>query len=147
MSKTHIYCHIVFGTKRRERTIFPENKKELYKYIWGIITNKNCTLLRINGVEDHVHILIDLHPSVALAELVRDIKTSCSHWIKGNHIFPYFNGWGKEYYASSLSPEDIEACKQYIISQEEHHRAKRFEDEMKDLSVRWGLAWYEDDLS
>ena len=147
MSKTHIYCHIVFGTKRRERTIPLDRKKELYAYIWKIIQNKKCTLVRINGVEDHVHILLDLHPTAALADLVRDIKTSSSHWLNSTGIFIHFKGWGREYYASSVSPENVEACKQYIISQEEHHLGAKFEDEIQDLARKWGMGYYEDDLS
>ena len=146
MSKTHIYCHIVFGTKNRERILFSDKKKDIYKYIWGIIKKKKSTLIRINGGEDHIHILLDLHPSVALAEMVRDIKTSSSHWIQETRKLIYFDGWGREYYASSVSPSDVEACKQYIISQEKHHKVQKYETEIKNLAQKWGMNWYEDDL-
>ena len=57
--------HIVFRTKGSEKTIRQEHRKDLYQYIWGIIKNKNCVLFQINGMEDHIHILSDLHPSIA----------------------------------------------------------------------------------
>jgi len=61
-----ILYHIVFRTKGSEKTITHEHREELYKYIWGITKNKNCVLFRINGMDEHVHIFSDLHPSVAL---------------------------------------------------------------------------------
>ncbi len=67
-SHRQIYYQIVFGTKNREPTISETHCEELYKYIWGIIKNKKCHLYRINGIEDHIHIFSDLHPSVGLAE-------------------------------------------------------------------------------
>ena len=147
MSKTHIYCHIVFGTKKRERTIFVDQKKELYKYIWGVVRNNKCSLLRINGGEDHIHLLIDLHPSIALANLVRDIKTSSSFWIRETRTLSHFNGWGREYYASSVSPQETDHCVEYIKSQEQHHNICNFDDELKDMSNKWGMTWHEDDLT
>ena len=82
-----ILYHIVFRTKSSEKTINQFHSADLYKYIWGIITNKKCTLLRINGMEEHIHILSDLHPSVALADYIRDIKVSSAKWMKEQGIF------------------------------------------------------------
>jgi len=78
MSYRQIYYQIVFGTKHREATITERNCKELYKYIWGIIKNSKCNLYRINGTEDHIHIFSDLHPAIALADYVKDIKVASS---------------------------------------------------------------------
>ena len=65
---TQIYCHIVFSTKNREPVLRADGREELFRYIWGIIRNKKSHLYRINAVEDHVHILSSLHPSVVLAD-------------------------------------------------------------------------------
>ncbi len=70
-----ILYHIVFRTKYGAKTLPLAESEELYRYIWGIVKNKNGTLLRINGTEDHIHILSDLHPAVSLADYVREIKT------------------------------------------------------------------------
>ena len=145
MSKTIILCHVVFGTKFRDPTILPSRTHELYKYIYGLITIRKCKVIRINGIEDHVHILLDLHPSVALAELVRAVKQSSSNWIKEEGIFPKFEGWAVGYYAASVSYGDKESCRQYIISQEEHHKHIGFREEMESAIKSVGLVWYEDD--
>jgi putative transposase len=73
-----IFYHIVFGTKSRRQTITKEYDEELYKYIYGIIKNKRCKLYRINGIEDHIHIMSDLHPSICLSDYVKDIKVASS---------------------------------------------------------------------
>ncbi len=71
---TQIFYHLVFGTKHREQAINETNEKELYKYIWGILKNKKCKLYRINGMPDHIHIFFDLHRSLSLSNMVKDIK-------------------------------------------------------------------------
>ena len=92
-SHRQVFYQIVFGTKNREPTIAEANSKELYKYIWGVINNNKCKLYRINGVEDHIHIFSDLHPSVSLADYIKDIKVSSSLWMKECGKFPKFKAW------------------------------------------------------
>ena len=75
---TQIYYHIVFSTKDRLPALRPEKRADLYRYTWGILKNKNCHLHRIGGIEDHIHILTSLHPTLCLADLVKDIKISTS---------------------------------------------------------------------
>ena len=96
-SYRQIFYQIVFGTKSRKPTIANAYEKELYQYISGIIKNKNCKLYRINGMQDHVHIMSDLHPSVCLSDYVKDIKVASSLWMKGNDKFAAFEGWQDKY--------------------------------------------------
>ena len=145
MSKTKSLHHIVFATKHRKPTIPVDNKRELYAYIFGIIKNKRCFLLRMNGVEDHIHILVDINPTVALADLVKEMKRCSSQWANGNPKFPLFEGWGDGYYAVSLGVNDVESCKRYIIGQEEHHRHVELENEMHEMAEENQLEWYPDD--
>ena len=145
MSKTSLLCHIVFATKMRERTILMDKKRELYAYINGIIQNKNCYTIRINGMDDHIHILVDMHPTVAVADLVKVIKQSSSNWLRQNWLFPMFMGWGKGYYAASIGIEGKEACRNYIMNQEEHHRNENFMQEMERAIKETQLEWYEGD--
>lgn len=91
-SYRQILYHIVFRTKDSLKTLNLENSEELYKYIWGIIKSRDGVLYRINGMEDHIHILSDLHPSIALADYVRDIKTASSIWLKASGKFQKFEG-------------------------------------------------------
>ena len=145
MSKTKSLHHIVFATKHRKPTIAEEHKRELYAYIFGILKNKKCFLLRMNGIADHIHLLIDIHPTVAIADLVKDIKQHSNRWTRENPDFPRFESWGEGYYAVSIGINDIESCKQYIMGQEEHHRVHNLLDEMEEMAGRNGLEWYADD--
>ncbi len=145
MSKTKSLHHIVFATKHRKPTIAEEHKRELYAYIFGILKNKKCFLLRMNGIADHIHLLIDIHPTVAIADLVKDIKQNSNRWMRENPKFSRFESWGEGYYAVSIGIDDIESCKQYIMGQEEHHRVHNLLDEMEEMAGRNGLEWYADD--
>ena len=93
MAYTQILYHTVLRTKRSELSIAQENVSSLYQYIWGIITNKKGTLYRINGIEDHIHILSDLHSSIALADFIKSVKVATSLWMKQSSDFPKFRGW------------------------------------------------------
>ena len=91
-SYRQIIHQIIFRTKHSQKTLNSEYNKRLFKYIWGIIKNKNCHLYRINGMEEHIHILTDLHPGIALADFIRDIKTASSIWLKDSDDFTNFIG-------------------------------------------------------
>ena len=145
MSKTCLLCHVVFGTKRRRPTITPEFKRDLYNYIFGLIKKRNCTVVRINGISDHIHILLDLHPSVALADLVKVIKQGSNNWLKSNASFPLFEGWASGYYAASVGLEGKELCRNYIINQEIHHSSLSYINELEILLHDTDLEFREED--
>ena len=75
---TQIIYHLVFATKHRERVLDKERRDDLYRFIWGMLEKRQCHLFRIGGIEDHLHILTAVHPTVALADLVKEIKTATS---------------------------------------------------------------------
>ncbi|MGB5027939.1 MAG: IS200/IS605 family transposase [Chitinophagaceae bacterium] len=132
-SYRQIYYHIIFGTKNRESTIAPSHEDELYKYISGIIKNHQCKLYRINGMPDHIHIFTDLHPSVCLSDLVKNIKVASSIWLKANGNFPSFTGWQEGYGAFTYAEKDSNMIINYIRNQKEHHRTENFFEEYKRL--------------
>jgi len=140
---TQILYQIVFGTKNREQTLDKENRNELYKYICGILKNKNCHLYQIDGVSEHIHIVTHLHPSIALALLVKDIKLASSQFIKTENLFPKFNGWQDGYGAFTYSIQEKEKLIQYVKSQEEHHRKKTFKEEYISLLNEHGIEFDE----
>ena len=146
MSKTAIFIHLVFATKYRKRTIFEEGKERLYSYIAGVIKTNNCHVCAIGGCADHIHILLDLHPSVALASLVREIKTSAVALTKKERFLPYFEGWSDGYYAGSISPSHKLQCEEYIHNQEAHHQGNSVEDEMELMASKYGFTFHNDDL-
>ena len=133
MAYTQILYQIVFSPKRRRKVLIKENRKELYKYIWGILNKKKCHLYRINGIEDHIHILTHLHPTIALSDLVKGIKVASSLWIKENGIFPKFEGWQKSYGAFTYSFDRKDILINYIKNQEEHHKKVSSEEEFIKL--------------
>jgi len=141
-----ILYHIVFRTKGSEKTINQNHAADLYKYIWGVIKNKNCILYRINGMDDHIHILSDLHPSVALADFVKDIKVSSSIWMKESGLFPDFKGWGIKYCALTYSYKERDVLINYIKNQQEHHKAENLRDEIvrffKEHNIDFDEKWF-----
>jgi putative transposase len=138
-SYRRILYHLVFRTKRGRKTLVREHSRELYAYLMGIIRNKNCFLYRINGMEDHLHILCDLHPSLALADFMRDIKASSSLWLKQSGKFSIFTGWAVGYAALTYAWRDKDMIANYIKNQQKHHQKKSFEAELRKLLKEQGI--------
>jgi putative transposase len=132
-SYRQIIYQIIFRTKQSQKTLKLDHNSRLFKYIWGIVKNKNCHLYRINGMEEHVHLLSDLHPNIALADFTRDIKTASSIWLKDSGYFPNFAGWADGYAALSYSYWDKDKLINYIKNQQEHHMTETFEQEYRRL--------------
>ena len=143
MSAVSSMFHVVINTYRRQMTIPDETSEHMYRYIWSIIKSRNCRLYRINGTGNHIHMLIELSPTMALSDLVRDIKQGSSKWAKQQAYFPQFSGWGKEYGAFSVGQREKDVVVKYIISQSEHHKTSTFEDEYKEIIEACGLQWNE----
>ena len=141
MSKVKALYHIVINTHKRAMTLSEEHCKELYNYLFGILKRKGCFVYRINGVENHIHLLVDLPSTLALADLMSVLKQSSSVWLKQNSDFPLFAGWGKEYYAFSVSDSHKGAVIDYIIGQKEHHRKVAFVDELKVIFQKNSMEW------
>ncbi len=140
---TAIAYHIVFSTKDRVPVLHADRRSDLFRYIWGIIKNRDGHLYRINGVKDHVHILTSLHPTVSLADLVKAIKTGSAHWIKENRVFPGFSHWQDGYGAFTYSRQGLPGLIDYIKRQEEHHRKMTFEEEYRKLLAGAGIEFDE----
>ena len=127
---TQVLYQIVFSTKKRKPCLSKGNRDKLYKYIWGTLKNKNCHLYRINGVEDHLHIISHLHPSIALADLVKDIKLSSCSMINQKLLFPSFNGWQNGYAAFTYSISEKNRLIEYVKNQEAHHKEISYKEEL-----------------
>lgn len=140
---TQIIYQIVIGTKYREKVLTKNNRDELFKFIHGILKNKQCFLYQVNGVEDHIHILTHVHPNVALASLIKDIKLACSHHIKENNLFPHFKGWQDGYGAFTYSMKEKDRLIAYVQNQEEHHKHKSFMQEYKKLLIKHNINFEE----
>ncbi len=138
-SYRQILYHIIFRTKDSEKTLSLDHSDDLYKYVWGIVKQKGGHLYRINGMEDHLHLLSDLHPAIALADFVRDIKVASSLWLKENPAFPDFKGWADGYAALTYTYRDKDMIINYIKNQREHHKKLSFEEEYRNFLKEFGI--------
>lgn len=139
-SYRQLLYHIVFRTHDSQSTIKKGNAEQLYSYITGIIKNKGSHLYRINGIENHLHILTDIHPSIAVADFVREIKVSTSIWMKNSGLFPSFKGWSEGYGSFTCSYMDMGRLIDYVKGQQEHHGKKTFEEEYRSLLRESGIT-------
>ena len=140
MSYTHLLYHIVFRPKNNAPVIKIEHEEHLYRYIWGFIKQKNCVLYRIGGMPDHIHMFVQLPPTYAVSDFMRDIKTATNMYMKSNtDLFPRFNGWAKAYCALSYSWLEKDKIINYIKNQKEHHKRVSFRDELLTLLREFGV--------
>ncbi|HEX4413937.1 MAG TPA: IS200/IS605 family transposase [Lacipirellulaceae bacterium] len=140
-SLAQLYLHIVFSTK--DRTPYLQDhafRERTHAYLKGICDNQDSPSLRVGGADDHIHILARLSKSVDVATLIRELKRDSSKWIKEEEPrlaeFHWQNGYG----AFSVSPAHIPALIDYIKTQEEHHRRKSFQDELRRLCKKYDVA-------
>ncbi len=138
---SQIYIQIVFAVKGRESLIHFSWEVELYKYITGIISNKNQKLIAINGMPDHIHILIGMKPSCNLADLVREIKKSSNDFINQKSFVKGRFSWQEGYGSFSYSQTDLKNVIQYIENQKAHHATKSFKDEYFELLDKFGIDY------
>ncbi|MBN2830495.1 MAG: IS200/IS605 family transposase [Candidatus Cloacimonetes bacterium] len=138
---TKLLVHIVFSTKKRERTLNLSRRDDILGYLCGILKNKDSHVFRINMTEDHVHIFCSFHQSNNVADLVKAIKVSSSNWMKTEKISPYFTGWQSGYGAFSISYGDKSELIEYIKNQQEHHKRLDFVTEFKKLLDEFGISY------
>ncbi|MGC4004607.1 MAG: IS200/IS605 family transposase [Pirellulales bacterium] len=128
--------HFVWSTFQREPWIDPEWQSRLFEYIGGIVRNRNSTLLCAGGMPDHVHLLISVHPSVPLSELVNVVKSNSSRWIHENISDRSMFRWQEKYGAFSVSKSNEGTIRNYISNQREHHRERSYRQEFLELLVK-----------
>ncbi|MBS1643840.1 MAG: transposase [Bacteroidetes bacterium] len=140
MSYIQSLHHIIIRTKYSDDVLPNEYSEELYRYIWGYIKNKKSFLYRINGMPNHVHILVGIHSTIALADFVKELKTSTNSWIKTNKDkFPDFISWGEKYGAFTIRYQEKDIVIAYIKNQREHHKNETFKDEYRRLIADNGI--------
>lgn len=129
---TALDYHIIYSTKDRRNQITADIRQRLYDYLGGIIKEQRGQMRIAGGVEDHIHILARLSPTIALSDVLRVIKTNSSSWVHDtfpNHDFT----WQTGYAAFAVSRSNVEAVRHYIATQEEHHRTMTFKEELLAL--------------
>ncbi len=140
-SYSQIYIQLVFAVKGRKNLIDAAWDKELYKYITGIITNKGQKLIAINGVADHIHILIGMKPSCRLSDLVREVKKSSNSFIQQKRFTRFHFEWQEGYGAFSYSHSALDNVIAYINNQKEHHKRRTFKEEYVDFLKKFEVNY------
>ena len=125
---TNLLVHLTFGTKNREPFILPEIKPELHRYLGGLTRKLNGKAYGINGTEDHVHMLVNLPPTISVSDALRFIKSNSSGWVHDEWPRRPF-GWQPGYGAFSVSKSNVPGVLRYIGNQEAHHRRMTFQEE------------------
>ncbi len=129
--------------KHRASLVQNEWKEELFKYIGGIFRNKDQKLLAIGGVEDHIHLLFGLKPSMAISDLVRDVKSDSTEFINKKRFVRGKFYWQEGFGAFSYSRSQLDDVGKYVLEQEAHHASRSFKEEYVSLLDRFEVE-YED---
>lgn len=140
---SQIYIQVVFAVKGRENLLHKEWREEVFKYMAGIIKNKEQKPIIINGVADHVHLFVGLKPSMALSDLVREVKNNTTNYINQQKWVPGKFAWQEGYGAFSYSHSQIDSVYNYILNQEEHHKQKTFREEYIDFLNKFDVPFEE----
>ena len=138
-----IYIHFVLVVKYREPVMTKSWRESLHKYMSGIISGKNQKLYAIGGVEDHLHVLISIEPTLTICDLVRDLKVCSTKWINEQGYLKQPFQWQKGYAAFSCDYTRKKQIINYILNQEEHHKKKKVKTELVDLLERYEVEWDE----
>lgn len=140
-SFTNLLYHVVFSTKNRIPIITPEIQERLYEYMGGVIRNEQGILLEIGGVADHVHLLVKVPPSKAVADFMRVLKTSSSKWVHETWPEASQFAWQTGYGAFTVSHSIVPKVRRYIQEQEKHHRHMTFEEELIRILEMHGVEF------
>ena len=138
---TQIYIHVVFAVEGRQNLIPPERNDELQKYITGIVSGQKQKLIAINNMPDHAHLLVGLQPTLALSDLVRDVKAGSSKFIKEKRWVKGRFSWQEGFGAFSYSRSQLNAIIRYIENQQKHHLKKSFREEYVELLEKFGVSY------
>jgi putative transposase len=137
-SLSFILLHLVFSTKDRVPSIHNDVRRELHAYLATVARNFGCECFRVGGIADHVHLAIGLSRTVTAAALIEELKTSSSHWMKAQGVSAF--AWQRGYGAFSLGRSDLEPLRHYIDTQEQHHARLSFQDELRTMLEKYGVA-------
>jgi REP element-mobilizing transposase RayT len=138
---TQLYIQLIFSVKGREHMIPKQYKDGVYKYMTGVIQGRKHKLLAINGMPDHIHIFIGLHPAQSISDLVEEIKTAATKYIKKQSWMKYDFSWQRGFGAFSYSRSHIDAVVKYIENQEEHHKKRTFREEYLDFLEKFEIEY------
>jgi putative transposase len=142
-SLSYLLIHIVFSTRDRAPILDASVGPALHAYLATVSRNAGCECYRVGGVADHVHLAIRISRIVSIAQIVEELKTSSSKWLKTQSAALAGFTWQRGYGAFSVGPSDLEALRSYIDTQEDHHRTRTFQEEYRAFLQRYGVEYDE----
>ena len=140
---TQLYTHYVFAVQNRTSLVTENWKDQLYKYINGIIQQNGHKTFAINGMTDHIHILISMNPKQSSSDLVYNIKRSSSLWINENRLVTGKFSWQEGFGAFSYAKSQIPKIARYIENQQQHHKKRTFHEEYIEFLEAFGIEYDE----
>lgn len=145
-SLSQLYIHITFHTKHNQDLIKPDVEKELYAFFGGILKSNKSIPIAINGIDNHVHIFCIMSKSIALCDLLEELKRNSSRWIKtkGDHYKDF--AWHGGYGAFSVSPSKVDIVKKYIQKQKLHHKGESYQEEYIRLLKEHGISYNQEHI-
>ena len=142
-SLSHVIVHLVFSTKDRFPCIDAKVRSSLHAYLAEVTRNAGCACFRVGGVWDHVHLAVGLSRTISIADLVNEVKTSSSMWMKTKPA--EVSGFARQrgYGAFSVGPDDLDSVVASIDRQEEHHRMRTFQEEYLAFLAKYAVEFDE----
>ena len=140
---TQLYIQYVFAVKGRQNLLQKPWREEVFKYMAGIIRDKNQKSIIVNGVADHVHVFVGLRPSMSVSNLIRDIKNNSSDFINDRQFLPFEFSWQEGYGAFSYAHSQMDVVYKYILNQEKRHRKKTFKEEYLEFLQKFEVEYNE----
>ena len=142
-SLSNILIHLIWSTKDRHPWLGPAIRERTHAFLAGAVRQMDCEAYRVGGVADHLHLAVRLSRTLSVADLVKEIKTASSKWIKeqGREVNGFY--WQQGYGAFSVGRSQKETLLHYIDTQEEHHRMRTFQDEYREFLNKYGIEYDE----
>jgi putative transposase len=142
-SLAKIYIHLIFSTKNRERILEDGIRVALHKYLGGILRDLNSPSIEINTEPDHAHLLFTLSRTLSISQVVQEVKSGSSAWLKKqSRAYADFH-WQNGYGAFSVSQSNVPEVQAYILNQREHHRGMTFQEEFREFLRRYEIEYDE----
>jgi putative transposase len=138
-----IYLQVIFAVKYREAVIKQDWQSNLFGVIGNLINDVGCKTIIVNGVEDHVHCLIGLKPSVSVSEMMQAVKGKSSKYINDHSLTQHRFEWQEGYGVFSYGQSQVDSVYKYIKEQQEHHKEQTFRDEYLEFLQKFKVEYDE----
>jgi putative transposase len=138
---SQIYIQYVFAVQGRQNMIKASFAEEVYKYIAGIVEGKGQKSLAVNGMPDHIHILVGLKPAMRISDLIRDVKNNSTNFINDKGFLKQKFSWQEGYGVFSYSQSNFGNVIDYIKNQRQHHQKKTFQQEYMGFLRKFNIPF------